>query len=148
MLLLAFAWHLQSTAAAVGHLQSTAAAAGHLQSTAAAAGPRFTPAHRTQLRLHVPFLIQWLHSSIKSAHYQVNPDSLLFWSQSWFRHLTFLSLSFSHLYLRIWYMFNNKVILKNFGAGGMAAQRVRALTALPKVPSSNPNNHMVAHNHP
>jgi hypothetical protein len=28
------------------------------------------------------------------------------------------------------------------------AQRVRAQTALPKVPSSNPSNHMVAHNHP
>ena len=28
------------------------------------------------------------------------------------------------------------------------AQRVRALTALPKVLSSNPSNHMVAFNHP
>jgi hypothetical protein len=28
------------------------------------------------------------------------------------------------------------------------AQRVRALTALPKVLSSNPRNNMVAHNHP
>jgi len=28
------------------------------------------------------------------------------------------------------------------------AQQVRALTALPKVLSSNPSNHMVAHNHP
>jgi hypothetical protein len=28
------------------------------------------------------------------------------------------------------------------------AQRVRALTALPKVLSSNPSNHMLAHNHP
>jgi hypothetical protein len=27
------------------------------------------------------------------------------------------------------------------------AQRLRALTALPKVLSSNPNNHMVDHNH-
>ena len=33
------------------------------------------------------------------------------------------------------------------GAGEMT-QRVRALTALPKVLSSNPSNHMVAHNHP
>jgi hypothetical protein len=33
------------------------------------------------------------------------------------------------------------------GAGEMA-QRVRALTALPKVMSSNPNSHMVDHNHP
>jgi hypothetical protein len=32
------------------------------------------------------------------------------------------------------------------GAGEMA-QRLRAPTALPKVPSSNPSNHMVAHNH-
>jgi hypothetical protein len=32
------------------------------------------------------------------------------------------------------------------GAGEMA-ERLRALTALPKVPSSNPSNHMVAHNH-
>jgi hypothetical protein len=39
---------------------------------------------------------------------------------------------------------------KKKGAGEMA-QRVRALTALPKVMSSNrsnPSNHMVAHNHP
>jgi hypothetical protein len=33
-----------------------------------------------------------------------------------------------------------------FRAGEMA-QRVRALTALAKVLSSNPSNHMVAHNH-
>jgi hypothetical protein len=32
------------------------------------------------------------------------------------------------------------------GAGEMA-QWLRALTALPKVLSSNPSNHMVAHNH-
>ena len=31
---------------------------------------------------------------------------------------------------------------------GKMVQRVRALTALTKVPSSNPSNHMVAHNHP
>ena len=30
---------------------------------------------------------------------------------------------------------------------GETAQRVRALTALPEVLSSNPSNHMVAHNH-
>jgi hypothetical protein len=30
---------------------------------------------------------------------------------------------------------------------GKIAQQVRALTALPKVLSSNPSNHMVAHNH-
>jgi hypothetical protein len=33
------------------------------------------------------------------------------------------------------------------GAGEMA-HRLTALTALPKVLSSNPSNHMVAHNHP
>jgi hypothetical protein len=33
------------------------------------------------------------------------------------------------------------------GAGEIA-QRLRAPTALLKVPSSNPSNHMVAHNHP
>jgi hypothetical protein len=33
------------------------------------------------------------------------------------------------------------------GAGKMA-QLVRALTALPKVLSSNPSSHIVAHNHP
>ena len=32
------------------------------------------------------------------------------------------------------------------GTGEMA-QQLRALTALPKVLSSNPSNHMVAHNH-
>jgi hypothetical protein len=32
------------------------------------------------------------------------------------------------------------------GAGGMA-QQLRALTVLLKVLSSNPSNHMVAHNH-
>jgi hypothetical protein len=36
---------------------------------------------------------------------------------------------------------------REMGAGEMA-QRVRALTALPKVLSSNPSKHVVAHNHP
>jgi hypothetical protein len=36
---------------------------------------------------------------------------------------------------------------KKRGAGEMA-QRLRALTALLKVLSSNPSNHMMAHNHP
>ena len=31
---------------------------------------------------------------------------------------------------------------------GEMAQQLRALTALPEVMSSNPGNHMVAHNHP
>jgi hypothetical protein len=38
-------------------------------------------------------------------------------------------------------------MLKTVGAGEMA-QQVKALTTLPKVMSSNPSNHMVAHNHP
>jgi hypothetical protein len=38
---------------------------------------------------------------------------------------------------------------KKGGAGaGEMAQRLRALTALPKVLSSIPSNHMVAYNHP
>ena len=41
----------------------------------------------------------------------------------------------------------NALSLKRTRAGEMA-QRVRALTAFPKVLSSIPNNHMVAHNHP
>jgi hypothetical protein len=31
---------------------------------------------------------------------------------------------------------------------GEMAQWIRALTALPKVLSSNPSNHVMAHNHP
>jgi hypothetical protein len=38
-------------------------------------------------------------------------------------------------------------IYENVRAGEMA-QWLRAPTALPKVLSSNPSNHMVAHNHP
>ena len=41
-----------------------------------------------------------------------------------------------------------KFFIKNNNGAGEMAQRVRALTALPKVLSSNPSNHMVAHNHP
>jgi hypothetical protein len=37
--------------------------------------------------------------------------------------------------------------IKVEGWAGEMAQWVRAPTALPKVPSSNPSNHMVAHNH-
>jgi len=36
--------------------------------------------------------------------------------------------------------------VQKWGAGEMA-QWLRALTALPEVPSANPSNHMVAHNH-
>jgi hypothetical protein len=41
----------------------------------------------------------------------------------------------------------SRVIKKIIKADEMA-QRIRALTALPKVLSSNPSNHMVSHNHP
>jgi hypothetical protein len=37
--------------------------------------------------------------------------------------------------------------MREVGAGEMA-QWLRSLTTLPKVLSSNPSNHMVAHNHP
>jgi hypothetical protein len=37
---------------------------------------------------------------------------------------------------------------KRESRAGEMAQKVKALTALPKVLSSNPSNHMVAHNHP
>ena len=39
-----------------------------------------------------------------------------------------------------------KLKLSQFGAGEMAP-RLRALAATPEVLSSNPSNHMVAHNH-
>jgi hypothetical protein len=39
-----------------------------------------------------------------------------------------------------------KLKMETSGAGEMA-QQLRALTALPMVPSSIPINHMVAHNH-
>jgi hypothetical protein len=38
-------------------------------------------------------------------------------------------------------------LLKIDKRAGEMAQQLRALTALPKVLSSNPSNHMVAHNH-
>jgi hypothetical protein len=40
----------------------------------------------------------------------------------------------------------SKQEVRPLGAGEMA-QWIRPLTALPKVLSSNPSNHMVAHNH-
>ena len=40
-------------------------------------------------------------------------------------------------------MYNHRIL--DIGAGEMA-QRVRTLTTLPKVLSSSPSNHMVAHN--
>jgi hypothetical protein len=47
----------------------------------------------------------------------------------------------------MWYILINLKPVGGGGAGDMA-QRLRAPTALPKVLSSNPSNHMVAHNHP
>ena len=41
-----------------------------------------------------------------------------------------------------------KMLKKKKNWAGKMAQQVRALTALPKVLSSIPSNHMVAHNHP
>jgi hypothetical protein len=38
-------------------------------------------------------------------------------------------------------------VLESLAWAGEMAQLLRALTALPKVLSSNPSNHMVAHNH-
>jgi hypothetical protein len=47
------------------------------------------------------------------------------------------------------YIFLFALAIKNFKVGaGEMAQQVRALTALLKVLSSNPSNHMVTHNHP
>jgi hypothetical protein len=44
---------------------------------------------------------------------------------------------------RIIKMYLEKPVLQ----AGEMTQRLRALTALPEVLSSNPSNHMVAHNH-
>jgi hypothetical protein len=57
----------------------------------------------------------------------------LYWPELHWQHMPSMSLP--------------QKLLKDFGAGEMA-QRLRALTALPKVLSSNPSNHMGAHNHP
>jgi hypothetical protein len=44
---------------------------------------------------------------------------------------------------------NIRIFLKKvMWRAGEMAQWLRALTALPKILSSNPSNHMVAHNHP
>jgi hypothetical protein len=39
------------------------------------------------------------------------------------------------------------LVLEDAMRAGKMAQRVKALTTLPEVLSSNPNNHMVAHSH-
>ena len=53
------------------------------------------------------------------------------------------SQGFGHCQALIYLLFKKAIL----GAGEMA-QWLRAQTALPKVLSSNPSNHMVAHNHP
>jgi hypothetical protein len=45
------------------------------------------------------------------------------------------------------FFFPPLLIIKDCCGAGQMAQQVRALSALPKVPSSIPNNHMMAHNH-
>jgi hypothetical protein len=42
---------------------------------------------------------------------------------------------------------NKTTKIKKFPGAGEMAQGLRAPTALPKVLSSNPSNHMVAHTH-
>jgi hypothetical protein len=73
--------------------------------------------------------------SLDSGHQACAVSARIGWPSCW-PDPTVLFLSFSFLPLK-----------KKVGAGEMA-QWVRALTALPKVQSSNPSNHMVAHNHP
>jgi hypothetical protein len=46
------------------------------------------------------------------------------------------------------YIFENRIILKTKPRAGEMVQQLRALTAFLGVRSSNPSNHMVAHNHP
>jgi hypothetical protein len=54
-----------------------------------------------------------------------------------------------HVHKRQSYRKVSNVGAKNRTPGtGEMAQWLRAPTALRKVPSSNPSNHMVAHNHP
>jgi hypothetical protein len=58
-------------------------------------------------------------------------------------HATHLSTIFLFLTKSQLFNFTNE----DTGGAGEMAQRLRALTALPEVLSSNPSNHMVAHNH-
>jgi hypothetical protein len=59
--------------------------------------------------------------------------------------------SFEHISIQVTLYRQSRLYLYiknvNMWAGEMA-QRVRELTALPKVLSSNPSNHIVAHDHP
>ena len=51
-----------------------------------------------------------------------------------------------HWHCHLWLLCDNSLKFSCIWAGEMA-HRVRALTTLPMVLSSNPSNHMVAHNH-
>jgi hypothetical protein len=49
------------------------------------------------------------------------------------------------------YAYSGKIqvrTIKEYFEADKMAQRVKAVAVLPKVLSSNPSNHMVAHNHP
>ena len=69
-------------------------------------------------------------------------------SRLWYKFFSvflFLSYQIHRAYVALFWSLLLKII--ELGAGEMA-QRVRAPTALLKVLSSNPSNHMVAHSHP
>jgi hypothetical protein len=52
------------------------------------------------------------------------------------------------LYLVAQFLVRNTATSRIHAGAGEMAQWVRALTDLPKILSSNPNNHMVVYNHP
>jgi hypothetical protein len=57
----------------------------------------------------------------------------------------------THTHAPLPYKIKEKIVIqlkKKKEEGGKMAQQVRVLTALPNVLSSNPSNHIVAHNHP
>jgi hypothetical protein len=58
-----------------------------------------------------------------------------------------ISLDAEKAFDKIQHPFMIKVLERTGIRAGEMAQWLRAPTALPKVPSSNPRNHMVAHNH-
>jgi hypothetical protein len=52
--------------------------------------------------------------------------------------------------MNMWYTKNGVLFYPKepSSRAGKMAQQLRALTALPEVLTSNPSNHMLAHNHP
>ena len=56
-------------------------------------------------------------------------------------------LDFYRLSVSMTFLIHN-IVSKNISRAGEMAQRLRALTTLLKVLSSNPSDHMVAHSHP